>query len=329
MNRIEFPRDGYDGVSRKQNKIEKWFWGEIESDIGLRLDEIQNEPKWSVDEKDCAKYIKKHLHIILIANPYRLNKIKSSILSKYPNLFDNKKKGSFNKRILKAFGYKSYRGDVLVKLAKWLNIKSCPYCNAQYTLFIDKRINGQYPKGLAKFQFDHFFNKSDAPFLSMSLYNLIPSCAACNLAKHAGDMSVELNPYVTDIASLFNFRVKDPIKLWQGERKYDSVQIKLEPTSHNNGILVKELNSALFLDKQYGRFADVALEVYDKVYLFPYYSNLNNFKMLTANKFDDEYFRQLWLGNYIFHGDIEKRPLAKFMQDLWEQACGVFKRKNP
>ena len=329
MNKIEFPRVGYDGVSRTQGKIEKWFCGEIRDEIEQRLDGIQGEAQWSVDEKHCAELIKDHIPFILLADPRNLKRIKNVILAKYPNLFDSKAKGSLNKRILKAFGYKTYRKDVLITLAKWLNVKSCPYCNSQYTLFIDKRVNGQYPKGVAKFQFDHFFNKSDAPFLSMSLYNLIPSCAACNLAKHAGDMLVELNPYVTDIASLFAFRAKDPIRLWQGDRTIDATQIKLVATSRNNSRLVDELNKALFLDKQYGRFADVAQEVFDKAYLYPYYSNLDNFSMLTANKFDEEYFRQLWLGNYIAHGDIEKRPLAKFMQDMWEQACGVIGRKKP
>ncbi len=247
MNKIEFPRVGYDGVTRSQNRIERWFCGEIENEIGQRLDTIQTEAQWSRDEKACAQLIKNHLTSILLANPRYLSRIKNVIITKYPNLFENKKKGSFNKRILKAFSYKAYRSDVLITLAKWLNIKSCPYCNSQYTLFIDKRINGRYPKGVAKFQFDHFFNKSDAPFLSMSLYNLIPSCAACNLAKHSGDMPVELNPYMTDIASLFVFRAKDPIKLWQGNRTADATRIKLVPTSllplhprNKSGISVKE-----------------------------------------------------------------------------------------
>lgn len=327
MNRIEFPRLGYDGISRSRQKIEHWFLGEIQNVIGQRLDNIQTETKWSQEEKDCAALIRKHLPLIFLADPSYLNCVRNIILAKYPTLFVNKKKDSFNKRILKAFDYKTYRGGVLITLAKWLNIKSCPYCNAQYTLFIDKRIRGQYPKGVAKFQFDHFFNKSDAPFLSMSLYNLIPSCAACNLSKHQGDLPVGLNPYMTDIASLFSFKAKDPIKLWQGVRKADTVQIKLEPKSRTAGTLVNELNGQLFLDKQYGRFCDVAMEVFDKAYLYPYYSNLNNFPMLTANKFDEEYFRHLWLGNYTQHKDIEKRPLAKFMQDLWEQANGLLRRK--
>lgn len=327
MNRIEFPRVGYDGISRNQKKFEDIFLkGRILGEIDQSLGDISREPGWSVAEVECVALIRKHLPFILTARPRGLKRIKDVINAKYPHIFDNKKKGGFQKRVLKAFGYNTYRKVELVTLAKWLNIKSCPYCNAQYTLFIDKRINGTYPKGLVKYQFDHFFNKSDAPYLSMSLFNLIPSCASCNLSKHAVDISVELNPYDTDIAELFSFQAKDPVKLWQGASSVDAVQIKLVPSSRNVSSLVKELNGSLFLDKQYGRFADVAQEVYDKAYLYPYYSEKGNFPMLTGNNFDEKYFRQLWLGNYTEKEDIEKRPLAKFMQDLWEQANGVIRR---
>ena len=47
---------------------------------------------------------------------------------------------------------------------------------------------------------------------------------------------------------------------------------------------------------------------------------------ILISDFDEKYFRQLWLGNYTEREDIEKRPLAKFMQDLWEQANGVIRR---
>ena len=327
MNKIEFPREGYDGILRSREKIERWFFGEINGGVDAELAAIDLEPQWTAVQKDCAKLLRKHLPLILLAEPECLDRIKKRILRIYPNIFDNKAKGSFQKRILKAFGYKSYRKDVLVMLAKRLNIRCCPYCNAQYTLFIDKRVNGSYPKGVAKFQFDHFYNKSDAPFLSMSLYNLIPACASCNLSKHAGDMSVELNPYVSDIASLFSFRAKDPIRLWQGARRIDAEEIIMVPRSRQVAGLVNELRDKLFLDKVFGRFRDVAQGEFDKVYLYPYYSQPENFEMLRRMGFDEAIFKRLWFENSLEKEDIEKRPLNKFKQDIREQACGLLGRK--
>ena len=68
----------------------------------------------------------------------------------------------------------------------------------------------------------------------------------------------------------------------------------------------------------YGRHGDVVQEVFDKAYEDPYYLNPSNFNFLsTCGK---DYLKRLWLGNYVKTEEIEKRPLAKFMQDLWKQA---------
>ena len=64
---------------------------------------------------------------------------------------------AFGKYILKSFGYKEkFRSRVKkgLWLANQLNIKSCPYCNSQYTLIVSK---SNRKNQIAKFQFDHFF----------------------------------------------------------------------------------------------------------------------------------------------------------------------------
>ena len=326
MNKIEFPRKGFDGISRSQTKFEGLFLGDVLTTIGDRLGVITTELKCTSDEKDCVKFIKKHLHFILIAQPRYLKKIILVMNNKYPTLFLSKAKDSFNKRVLKAFDYDGYRAGCLVTLAKWLNIRCCPYCNAQFTLYLHKIVKKYHPKGIAIFHFDHFFNKSDYPYLSMSLYNLIPVCSTCNHTKRKVDLSVELNPYETDIASLFSFRAKDPIKLWQGAAIKDAMPISMVPKSRNAAKLVKELNDNLFFEKQYARFWDVAQEEFDKVYLYPYYSQKGNFPMLTATAFDKITFKRLWFDRITEREDIERLPLAKFRLDIREQACAVLGR---
>lgn len=53
-------------------------------------------------------------------------------------------------------------------------IKVCPYCNRDY-------INSREDQSSA--QMDHFYSKNYFPFLAISLYNLIPTCATCNRIK--------------------------------------------------------------------------------------------------------------------------------------------------
>src|SRR5690606_37151236 len=57
------------------------------------------------------------------------------------------------------------------KVGKWLstelNVKTCPYCNRQYTFTIEKGTKNIRP------EFDHFHSKSEFPYLALSFYNLI------------------------------------------------------------------------------------------------------------------------------------------------------------
>jgi len=81
--------------------------------------------------------------------------------------------------------------------------KICPYCNQNYafTLAAD---DGEFRPTL-----DHFYSKSEYPFLAISLYNLIPSCYTCNSnlkgAKNFFD-DPHLHPFEAN--SDLEFRVK-------------------------------------------------------------------------------------------------------------------------
>lgn len=55
-----------------------------------------------------------------------------------------------------------------------LKIKVCPYCNRNYVLPIYSE------EGKMRADLDHFFAKNIYPYLSISIYNLVPSCKYCN-----------------------------------------------------------------------------------------------------------------------------------------------------
>jgi hypothetical protein len=54
--------------------------------------------------------------------------------------------------------------------------KVCPYCQQCFAMTIVRDDGSRCFRPTL----DHFFSKSDYPFLSLSLYNLIPSCYTCN-----------------------------------------------------------------------------------------------------------------------------------------------------
>ncbi|NMY39856.1 hypothetical protein HBN76_00930 [Pseudomonas sp. WS 5013] len=70
----------------------------------------------------------------------------------------------------------------------------CPYCQQSLalTIYIDKKNKSLRPT------LDHFYPKSEYPYLALSLYNLVPSCYPCNSAlKGKIDFYIKehLHPY--------------------------------------------------------------------------------------------------------------------------------------
>lgn len=61
---------------------------------------------------------------------------------------------------------------------KELDVNVCPYCNREYVFTI-----GNIKSKCGRPQIDHFFPKAEFPFLSCSLFNFVPSCSLCNVAK--------------------------------------------------------------------------------------------------------------------------------------------------
>ena len=56
-----------------------------------------------------------------------------------------------------------------------LGIEVCPYCNRQYITVFNKENKNRSTADL-----DHYYAQSEYPFLALSIYNFIPSCAICN-----------------------------------------------------------------------------------------------------------------------------------------------------
>lgn len=61
-------------------------------------------------------------------------------------------------------------------LQEQLGVEVCPYCNRMYTTTL-------FGKNKIRPDFDHFYPQSKYPYLTVSLFNLIPSCSMCNRKK--------------------------------------------------------------------------------------------------------------------------------------------------
>lgn len=327
MNKIEFPRLGVDGKEYTREYIHQWYLTTFQDAIKKRLGGLEHNSQYKA-QKDFVKKLISNLPLLLIGTPPKLKAFIDSLHSDYikiaskkvykPKLTKGKRrKQNFSKGLLQAMGYENYRESKLVELSRMLNIKVCPYCNHNFTLYIDI-LGKTNMKGL--FQFDHFYDKSDYPYLSMSLYNLVPSCPSCNHQKRTAQLELRYNPYFKAISDEFHFKVVDSFQLRSGRIGADKIDIKIERATGGQGI--DELQDDLHLEEQYGRHRDIVQEIYDKAYNEAYYRN-----MLTI--IPDEDRKKLlnqWLGISLDKNEIDKRPLTKFSQDVLRQARNEYGR---
>lgn len=317
-------RYDYDGVGHNKAEIERWFLGAVNPPAPSKnsiANRLRHMKKLTADENLIRNDLLNELDSILLANPSQLYGYRRSYgarLNALPKAATSKKKKrgrrprTFKDKLLYAFGYNRYRQGVLVTLASYLNVKTCPYCNLHYTLSI-RDFNAQSKKVLmAKMQFDHFYDKASYPFLSMSLYNLIPSCPICNQGKSQRLLSLDFHPYYADIYKTFKFEVVDVLPLYVAS-KDDRVELKLVPQTRNR---IDRYDQAFHIKALYERHKDVVQEEFAKAYLNYYYGYSRNFDFIA----DQELRGRLIYGHYHDKEDINKRPMTKFKQDLWEQA---------
>lgn len=66
-------------------------------------------------------------------------------------------------------------GDAAYWLMEQLNVRTCPYCNRNYTTFTATK--------KMRPDFDHYYPQSIFPYFALSFFNLIPSCSFCNRKK--------------------------------------------------------------------------------------------------------------------------------------------------
>ena len=110
----------------------------------------------------------------------------------------------FNNYIKDIFEYKTIlKQDIIYKLIEKLSLNVCPYCNRNYISTVNK-------KRKKRADLDHFYPKSKFPILSLSIYNLIPSCSYCNTLKRdkVFTLTENLYPYEEGIEEIQYFDYK-------------------------------------------------------------------------------------------------------------------------
>ncbi len=138
------------------------------------------------------------------------------------------------------FSKKSLRPWTAYHLCLQAKYKTCCYCHmvGTGTSLPDEELKGYRPP------IDHYYTKSDYPFLALSLSNFIPCCEKCNGSqmKHAVDFAktIHLNPLVDDESIEFELH---PLPV-AGEEIAKALALELPFTSYRLSVEVKKNHAA-------------------------------------------------------------------------------------
>lgn len=231
-----------------------------------------------------------------------------TIESSYLHLLDSLSKDE-RKKVELVFDYSGHRKqEKFMQNFQKLNIKSCPFCNNNYVYYFQ---NGKNTIATL----EHYYPKSKYPHLSLSFYNLIPSCYVCNTKfkgseKHVGNV---IHPYIEDFDTKASFSV-DVDSL---PAKKD---IQLNICLKSNDPRCKQSIDRFKLDKIYAEHSDIATEIWNKaqVYNEDRIRELYNsfYKQLG---YSEEDVKNFVFCNYLNQKDINKRNHSKLTQDILKQ----------
>lgn len=270
-------------------------------------------------EYDFVQDLINDFEIIIKATPDKIPAIIAKLSAgNYKNIIVNSAGNitNFGKQLKDIFNYKAFRSRWK---ASWfcerLQVKACLYCNAQFALAIGKE--GAQKKLL--FQLDHFYSKSEFPYLSLTMGNLVPSCSTCNNSKSDinFNISTHIHPYYEDINLMFNFKVDDD-KLLQyllGSRDHSLLKPELDIHDSRFDSYAKIFS----ISDIYNKHTDIVEEMLMKKI---YYTKSRvqeirkEFRELTLSESTIDRFI---LGNYSLDSEINNRPLAKLSRDIARQ----------
>ncbi|MGG6229373.1 HNH endonuclease [Tenacibaculum sp. SDUM215027] len=172
-------------------------------------------------ESRVYRFLRIRLKNIITGSPIVLNEIVNHFDTTFPEdiFYDFDEKGKkvdskIAKRIKEIFNYKTFRSsDFCINHLRELGFQDrtpCPYCNFDELSIVTRNIGNN---DLALLDLDHFIPQSKYPFLSLSLYNLIPSCHNCN-SRFKGEtlflIDTHINPFDKSFDEHFRFKLDTP-----------------------------------------------------------------------------------------------------------------------
>lgn len=213
--------------------------------------------------------------------------------------------------------FEEYTKKYAYRYFERLNIRTCPYCNRNYTFTLKKK--DSTTDFATRPELDHFHDKSTYPLLALSFFNLVPSCHECNHGKLG--KSVGVNPYFKGFMSKFvicdNSQTKKILNANEIRTLKDTSNFNI--VFNNPSPEEKENIKNLGLGALYNEHKDYVMDIIDKTVTYDHCLEegiVDNFQGVFHNP---QEIHNLIFGQYFSDENYEKRPLAKLTSDILEQ----------
>jgi hypothetical protein len=317
------------------------YFNKIEKKV---LENINSPKKNSFLNIEAKEFLKVNLSKIIQTRPEELKGLNEDFfkkLNKYPLTYNNylsflriknKKEADrsqleklklsiyfrYFKKIDQIFDYDSILSKSQSKsywLSKKMGVNTCVYCNRLYANVIEVDGGTNNDKRIARPFFDHWYPKSKYPILSLSFYNLIPSCFVCNSSiKGSLEFNLETHLHPYDKKNDTNFKFSYNYNS-DGDPK---VIIRDFKTLNDKTIKTIE---AFKIKEVYDSHSHLELkDLIDLANKYPgkYLKTLFNDTFKDLKMSDKEIYRMIF-GIEIKEEDYHKRPFSKFKHDIIEE----------
>lgn len=216
-----------------------------------------------------------------------------------------------------------YKGNIsenagrAYRLTEMKGANVCTYCNRQYIFTINKPKKKKGLEYIARPELDHWFCKELYPLLSLSFYNLIPSCHICNSSAKGSlvfNLTTHIHPYLqNDQNPAFKFKPTPSVDF---PNHWDVIIDRVNGTREDNTI------KAFALDEIYAMHGRLEVEELMK---FNYSYNAGYLKILYDELLYDfcpklsraEVYRMLF-GTELEPARFGERPMSKLKHDILE-----------
>ncbi|WP_424244240.1 5-methylcytosine-specific restriction endonuclease McrA [Elusimicrobium posterum] len=257
----------------------------------------------------CFSYISNSIVKKKLTNIYRRKKV-------YPT------REEFLKKVRNTYFNYDYNMDIILpnssdkKLSYWLieklDVKTCPYCNRQYTSLIDINNSKFRP------ELDHFHNKSTYRYLASSFYNLIPSCAICNHIKKTKEIGI--HPYLENFGDDCRFNISSFKEcLIRGNHNRWKLRLKVNTLNNDKKVKIRKNIEVLGLNHFYKHHKDIASEIAVKAIAYSDDSFKNIIETFPKQRLNGHEMKTLVFGFPTEEKELGARPLAKLARDILDQ----------